>query len=82
MSTLRTYVKLILKEVTENPPIKVTSKILPRIKNTGRSLARIEHTKVLAALGAEPVSEGIIRPQGPFGLFALRQGLVESKNQV
>jgi hypothetical protein len=44
--------------------IKVTGKTLPKVKDTGRGLARVEASKVVVALGAEPASGGVTRPQG------------------
>ena len=53
--------------------IKVTSKTLPKVKDAGRQLRRVEASEVAAALGAEPVVGAVTLPQGPLGLFALRQ---------
>jgi hypothetical protein len=57
--------------------IKVTGKNIPKVKDTGRTLARVEPEQVGKALGASSVTRKATHPQGPLSLFALRQGLVE-----
>jgi len=55
-----------------------SGKTLPRIKQTGKTLERIDPKSLGKLLGAEVVSTKAIRPGSPVSLFALRQYLLEN----
>lgn len=53
-------------------------KTLPRIKQTGKTLERIDPKSLAKLLGAEVVSTKAVRPGSPVSMFALRQYLLEN----
>lgn len=55
--------------------IKVTGKNIPKVKDTGRTLSRVEPEQVGKVLGASSITRKA--PQDSLSLFALRQGLAE-----
>jgi len=55
-----------------------SGKTLPQIKQTGKTLKRVDPVKLAEALGAEVVSKSAVKPHGPVSLFALRQYLLEN----
>jgi len=58
--------------------IKVTGKSLPRVRDTGPSLPRVEPEQVCKAVRAGASQEQEAgRPQGPVAFVGLRQGLAE-----
>lgn len=58
--------------------IKVTGKSLPRVRDTGPTLPRVEPEQIRKAVGADASeAQEAGRPQGPVALFGLRQGLAE-----
>jgi hypothetical protein len=55
-----------------------SGKALPKIKQTGKILKRIDPKKIGKLLGAAVVSEGSVKAGSPVSLFALRQYLLEN----
>ncbi len=55
-----------------------TGKTLPRIKQTGQTLERIDPASLCNLLGAEVVSIKAMRPGSPVSRFALRHNRLNS----
>lgn len=55
-----------------------SGKTLPRIRQNGKTLKKIDPQQLAEALGAEAVSNNAVKPQGPVSLFGLRQYLLEN----
>ena len=55
-----------------------SGKTLPRIKQTGKTLERIDPKSLGKLLGAEVVSTKAVRPGSPISLFALRKYFLEN----
>ncbi len=55
--------------------IKVKGKTLPKVRDTGRTLDRVEGAEVAVALGAQLDDTPGPTAQGPVALFGLRQAL-------
>jgi hypothetical protein len=55
-----------------------SGKSLPKIKNTGKTLKRIEPDKLSKLLGAEIVSTEAVESGSPVSLFALREYILEN----
>mgnify|MGYP001560557093 CR=1 FL=1 len=55
--------------------IKVKGKTLPKVRDTSRTLDRVDGADIAEALGAQAMDTPGLKAQGPVALFGLRQAL-------